>query len=132
LVLLERQQYVSADGTIPGLLDYDYYITLMNHKWTYNKVKEKLPSVDLQEDMAVDLRRYMDLSHIIIPDTFSFLDTYRLFSTQGLRHMTVVNDHYQVVGMVTRHDLLRFLFDEGDLKASVRYSTVVNDPGWKV
>jgi len=125
LILIQRQQYVGTDKTVPGLLEYDYYISLLNHKWTFDKVKTSLPPKEVQKEMALDVRRYMDLSHIVVVDTFSFLDAYRLFSSQGLRHITVVNDTLQVVGIITRHDLLSFLFE--DLKPTKHFSSVVHD-----
>lgn len=50
----------------------------------------------------------MDRSHVVIQDSFSFINAYRLFQTEGLRHLPVVNKNFQVVGIVTRHDLLIF------------------------
>jgi chloride channel 7 len=53
----------------------------------------------------------MDVSHVIVQDTFSYLDAYRLFGTQGLRHLPVVDDQFQVIGIITRRDLLHFHFE---------------------
>jgi len=97
----------------------------MNHKWTFEAIKKGLPPPSVQKDMVLDVRRYMDLSHVIVQDTFSFLDAYRLFASQGLRHMTVVNDRFQVIGILTRHDLLSFLWEEPSV--SKRFS-FLGDP----
>jgi chloride channel 7 len=54
----------------------------------------------------------MDRSHPIVQKISSFLDSYRLFQTLGLRHLPVVDDEFQVVGIVTRHDLLDYWLTE--------------------
>lgn len=48
----------------------------------------------------------MDKSQVVVNDQFSYVDAYRLFQTQSLRHLPVVNEDYNVVGILTRHDLL--------------------------
>ncbi|GAM29080.1 hypothetical protein SAMD00019534_122560 [Acytostelium subglobosum LB1] len=58
------------------------------------------------ENMYIDLRPYMNLSSVVSNETFSFSEGYQLFRTMGLRHMPVVNKRNEVVGIVTRKDLL--------------------------
>ncbi|EFA85505.1 chloride channel protein [Heterostelium album PN500] len=58
------------------------------------------------ETMYIDLRPYMNLSSVVANETFSFQEGYQLFRTMGLRHMPVVNKRNEVVGIVTRKDLL--------------------------
>lgn len=50
----------------------------------------------------------MDKSHPIVLDTWSYMDVYRFFQIQGLRHITVLDEELRVVGLITRHDLLFF------------------------
>ncbi|GAM27628.1 hypothetical protein SAMD00019534_108040 [Acytostelium subglobosum LB1] len=57
-------------------------------------------------DMNIDLRPYMNLSSLVANETFSFQEAYQIFRTIGLRHLPVVNKRNQVVGMMTRKDLL--------------------------
>lgn len=52
-----------------------------------------------------------------IPSTFSLHRAYILLRTLGLRQLVVTNEHNQVVGVVTRKDLMPFALDE---KLSVR------------
>jgi len=63
-------------------------------------------SKDEMENLYIDLRPYMNLSSIVANETFSFSETYQLFRTMGLRHLPVVNKKNEVVGIVTRKDLL--------------------------
>jgi hypothetical protein len=56
-VLVIRQQYAGKGYTSPGLLDYDYYITLMNHKWQLKDVAPHLPPKENQDDFELDVSR---------------------------------------------------------------------------
>jgi len=110
LILLEQQQYHSVSHDPPGLLSQDILLSLLNRKWRLSQIV--LPSVDEQEQYLLDLRPYMDHSQIVIQDTFSFQAAYKIFQTQGLRHLPVINAQSQVVGILTRQDLLEFHFQE--------------------
>jgi len=107
LILIESKRYQKRDsGASPLIIDYEKYISMMNYKWTLEKVT--LPPVEEIEDSVLNLSPYMDRSHPIILKQWSFIDTYRYFQTQGLRHITVVDDEMKPVGIITRHDLLFF------------------------
>ncbi len=54
----------------------------------------------------IDLRPYVNTAPYIINESSSLTRTYRLFRTLGLRHLCVTNIHNQVVGMLTRKDLV--------------------------
>jgi chloride channel 7 len=47
-----------------------------------------------------------------VPESFTLERAYILFSTMGLRHLVVVDEHNRVRGMVTRKDLLGYKLDE--------------------
>jgi chloride channel 7 len=105
LVLLETHKYHERTSRItPEVLDYHVYIQLMNHTWDLNKID--LPSAHSMSDYVLDVRPYMDRSQVVVSNKFSFVDAYRLFVSQGLRHLPIVNEDYNVVGIVTRKDLL--------------------------
>ena len=53
----------------------------------------------------------MDRSHVVAQASFHFAEVYHLFKVLGLRHLPVVDEKFQVVGMITRHDLLSWNFD---------------------
>jgi len=78
---------------------------------TLEKTYPHYPSIDeisiADSDMSLwlDLRIYMDLSPLAISQKASVLKSYKLFRTQGLRHLVVLDDDHKVVGIVTRHDI---------------------------
>jgi len=54
----------------------------------------------------IDLRPYANTAPYTINETASIQRTYRLFRTLGLRFLCVTNHHNQLVGIITRKDLL--------------------------
>ena len=53
----------------------------------------------------VDLRPYMDASPVTVHAAAPLERVHRLFTAMGLRHLLVVNDAHDCVGVITRHDL---------------------------
>jgi len=105
LILLDTKKYQERSSRItPEVLDYHTYIQLMNHTWDLNKID--LPSAASLNDYVLDVRPYMDKSQVVVSDKFSFVDAYKLFQSQSLRHLPVVNEDNNVVGIITRKDLL--------------------------
>jgi H+/Cl- antiporter ClcA len=69
----------------------------------------KLSDVDMREgdrNCWLDLRPYANTAPYTVNETASIQRTYRLFRTLGLRFLCVVNHNNQVVGIITRKDLL--------------------------
>jgi chloride channel 7 len=60
---------------------------------------------------VLDLTPYINMAAHRVPETFSVDRAYVLFSTMGLRHLVVVDEHNRVRGIVTRKDLLGFKLD---------------------
>ncbi len=58
-----------------------------------------------ERDMWIDLRPYADLAPVTVHAHAPLERVHRLFSSMGLRHLLVINDAYDVVGVITRHDL---------------------------
>jgi chloride channel 7 len=54
----------------------------------------------------IDLRPYIDCAAYTVNEHASVQRTYRMFRTLGLRHLCVINKHNQVLGIVTRADLV--------------------------
>jgi len=82
-------------------------------QWDYlERLYPKYPDigdVDMIDDDRkcwLDLRPYANTAPYTVNETASIQRTYRLFRTLGLRHLCVVNHYNQVVGMLTRKDLL--------------------------
>jgi len=110
LILLDKQLYKPKGPNYgqAGLLEYEYYNSLMNQKLSLDKVK--IPPEFSQPDLELDVTPYMNQSQLVVTDNFSYPEVYKLFQTLGLRHIPVVDHHFRVKGMITRHDLLSFHF----------------------
>jgi hypothetical protein len=55
---------------------------------------------------TIDLRPFMDPSPYVINELMPLRRVYRLFNEIGVRHLTVVDCREQVVGIITRKDIL--------------------------
>ncbi|XP_063223431.1 H(+)/Cl(-) exchange transporter 7 [Bacillus rossius redtenbacheri] len=126
----EDQGDQRSQGTFRGLILRSQLIVLLNNKifnessniWNLSEVSLKLfrdhyPRFSTIEEVAiteeerlhtVDLRPYMNQSPYTVQHSASMPRVFRLFRGLGLRHLTVVNDCHEVVGIVTRKDLARF------------------------
>lgn len=62
----------------------------------------------------VDLRSIMNSAAYTVLYSASFPRIYTLFRSLGLRHLTVTDDRNEVVGIVTRKDLARYVRERGD------------------
>jgi chloride channel 6 len=61
---------------------------------------------ELERECWIDLRPYMNEAPSIIHEHSVVTQAYQMFRHLGLRHLTVIDDNYDVVGMVTRHELV--------------------------
>ncbi|KAK9881295.1 hypothetical protein WA026_015417 [Henosepilachna vigintioctopunctata] len=61
-----------------------------------------------EKTYSVDLRPFMNPSPYTVLHSASLPRMFRLFRALGLRHLAIVNDTNEVVGMVTRKDLARY------------------------
>eukprot|EP00581_Thalassiosira_minuscula_P007032 CAMPEP_0183708364 /NCGR_PEP_ID=MMETSP0737-20130205/4706_1 /TAXON_ID=385413 /ORGANISM="Thalassiosira miniscula, Strain CCMP1093" /LENGTH=916 /DNA_ID=CAMNT_0025936231 /DNA_START=311 /DNA_END=3061 /DNA_ORIENTATION=+ len=79
---------------------------------TIERVYPRYPTIDDVQlrpgdrNCWLDLRPYANTAPYTINETASIQRTYRLFRTLGLRFLCVVNHNNQVVGIITREDLL--------------------------
>ena len=55
--------------------------------------------------MFIDLRPYSDPSPLTVHIHAPVARAFRLFRKLGLRHLLVINDSHDVVGIITRADL---------------------------
>jgi chloride channel 7 len=108
LILLATHKYHQKNGnlsTLPPVLEYEQYVILMNRKWHFDAIRD-LPPAESLKDFVLDLEPYMDKSSPVVLEKSSFLDAYKVFQQSGLRHLPVLDEDFQVVGIITRHDLL--------------------------
>lgn len=104
------------------LLQNKMYNENANSSWSNFKVDinmfrteyPRYPSIDQLEisewekTCTIDLRPFMNPSPYTLPHRASLPRMFRLFRALGLRHLPIVNDHNEVVGMVTRKDIARY------------------------
>mmetsp|Transcript_9297 Transcript_9297/g.17509 ORF Transcript_9297/g.17509 Transcript_9297/m.17509 type:complete len:820 (-) Transcript_9297:3837-6296(-) len=114
--LLQRKAYTTAravdDGNGHGLSSSSKRVSPLVQWDTLERVYPRYPTVDdidlrsADRDCLLDLRPYANTAPYTINETASIQRTYRLFRTLGLRTLCVVNHTNQVVGIITRKDLL--------------------------
>ncbi|XP_053401243.1 H(+)/Cl(-) exchange transporter 7-like [Mercenaria mercenaria] len=71
----------------------------------------KIEDVDISEEemeYMMDLRPYITPNPYTIEPTFSLPRLFRLFRGLGLRHLIVVNDCNEPIGIITRKDLAKY------------------------
>ncbi|XP_045130984.1 H(+)/Cl(-) exchange transporter 7-like [Portunus trituberculatus] len=117
-------------GTLRGLILRSQLTVLLKHKifnenthvWENSKVDIRLfrlsypryftlQEVDLTEEdleCTIDLRPFHNPSPYSVVSCTPLPRMFNLFRALGLRHLVVVNDSREVVGMVTRKDLVKY------------------------
>jgi chloride channel 7 len=91
-----------------------------------------LESVELDEsdmNQFVDLRLYANPATYTVRESATLTRAFRLFRSMGLRHLVVVNRFNQVLGMITRQDLIKYRMVHGFLNTG-RFG--FRREGWKL
>ncbi|XP_072855019.2 chloride channel protein C [Pogona vitticeps] len=66
----------------------------------------------LYQQLFINLEPYINKSAMTVQAHFSLQLTYNIFRSLGLRHLTVVDLQNQVIGIITRKDLITFQIEE--------------------
>ncbi|PRP78444.1 chloride channel protein [Planoprotostelium fungivorum] len=108
LVLLQQKRFYPKTSlqSRHNFIDYETNIALLNRKLHLDTIPG-LPQPRELSEYDIDFINYTDKSAPIIQEGGSFIDAYKLFSLLGLRHLVVIDDFFQVAGIITRHDLLQ-------------------------
>ncbi|XP_008197508.2 H(+)/Cl(-) exchange transporter 7 [Tribolium castaneum] len=69
---------------------------------------EQVSVSEVEKTYSIDLRPFMNPSPYTVLHSASLPRMFRLFRALGLRHLPIVNDTNEVIGMVTRKDLARY------------------------
>ncbi|XP_063859826.1 H(+)/Cl(-) exchange transporter 7-like isoform X3 [Scylla paramamosain] len=126
----EEARNFKSYGTLRGLILRSQLTVLLKHKvfnenahvWESSKVDIRLfrlsypryftlQEVDLTEEdleCTIDLRPFHNPSPYSVVSCTPLPRMFNLFRALGLRHLVVVNDSREVVGMVTRKDLVKY------------------------
>lgn len=119
-----------SGGHLRGLILRYQLIILLKYKvfnedpsvWDSDQVSLKMfrqqypryPSIqdikieEFERNFTIDLRPFMNPSPYVVQHVASLPRIFRLFRALGLRHLLVINDTNEVVGMITRKDLARY------------------------
>ncbi|CAI5495414.1 unnamed protein product [Closterium sp. Naga37s-1] len=65
-----------------------------------------------EQDMFLDLHPFCNTSPHVVGEAMSLRKAYAIFRRMGLRHLCVVRERMQVVGVLTRKDLLPHSFEK--------------------
>jgi len=71
---------------------------------TINEVRANIS--DIEREKYIDFAPYVNTGVIAIPLHFFLKDAYTIFRTMALTHLIVVNHKNQLLGVITRKDLL--------------------------
>ncbi|KAG5883579.1 hypothetical protein JTB14_016719 [Gonioctena quinquepunctata] len=125
---LSDQSEVTTYGRIRGLILRSQLIVILQKK-IFNETADdwdsitasifrsqypRYPTIDQivlseqEKSYFIDLRPFMNPSPYTVLHSSSLPRMFRLFRALGLRHLPIVNDSNEVIGMVTRKDLARY------------------------
>ena len=86
----------------------------------------KLSVADMES--SIDLRPFMDPSPYIVSDLMPIKRVYDYFNVVGVRHLTVIDCREEVVGIITRKDILTETIEERIVAAAERLLDKANQP----
>ncbi|XP_065321613.1 H(+)/Cl(-) exchange transporter 7-like isoform X2 [Gordionus sp. m RMFG-2023] len=106
-------------------LSNENILTLKDFKDPYPRFFDihdiEFPSPEsLLHSQWVDLQPYCCKAPYTISYSATLPRVFRLFRALGLRHLTVINEKNEVVGMITRKDVARFRWFESRARGSVK------------
>ncbi|KAM3599050.1 uncharacterized protein V6R79_026007 [Siganus canaliculatus] len=104
------------------LLKHKVFVELARSRLTQRKLQLKdfrdayprfppIQSIHVSQDereCMMDLSEFMNPTPYTVPQDTSLPRVFKLFRALGLRHLVVVDDDNQVIGLVTRKDLARY------------------------
>lgn len=124
---LTDQAEITTYGRIRGLILRDQLIVILQKKifnetydgWTvssslFHDNYPRYPTInecqisEEEKTFSIDLRPFMNPSPYTVLHSCSLPRMFRLFRALGLRHLPIVTDTNEVIGMVTRKDLARY------------------------
>lgn len=115
ILLRHPEIFVANEYDINPVLDYRRMKDEdTSHKSPISITSPRYLETVQEEDMDkyIDLSPYINTSSLTVTENFSLGFTYNLFRSMGLRHLPVVNENNQPVGIITRKDLLGQTLEE--------------------
>lgn len=101
-----QDDQTTCDLSVKGakILSLDRYLKMQDD--LYFKSKKDQGIADSDMDKYLDLTPYVDPSAVSVTEDSTISMAYTLFKSVMLRHLVVLNAFGNVVGLLTRHDLL--------------------------
>jgi len=138
-LMLQRNDFTDSpirdyDEQNPSLIPFS---TLMRqqrftrdygYNWDPDTVIDNDPSVAKK---YLNFAPYVDISAVTVLDTFSLDKAYTLFRSMGLRHLWVLNHHGEVVGVLTKKDLMGFSIQDAVTDVSLHGTRLHSHNSWK-
>ncbi|XP_026317798.1 H(+)/Cl(-) exchange transporter 7 [Hyposmocoma kahamanoa] len=106
IVLLQKKLYNENANTTWSNIKVD--MNMFREGYPRYPSIDQLQILDWEKTCMIDLRPFMNPSPYTLPHRASLPRLFRLFRALGLRHLPIVNDVNEVVGMVTRKDIARY------------------------
>ncbi|OXU19666.1 hypothetical protein TSAR_006094 [Trichomalopsis sarcophagae] len=88
--------------------DKDLSIKIFRNEYPRYPTIEDISITDEEKTFTMDLRPIMNPSPYTLKHSATLPRAFRLFRALGLRHLPVVNDTNEVIGMITRKDVARY------------------------
>ncbi|XP_076679949.1 chloride channel protein 7 [Andrena cerasifolii] len=88
--------------------DKDLGIKMFRDEYPRYPTIEQVTVTDEEKTYTIDLRPFMNPSPYTLQHSATLPRTFRLFRALGLRHLPVVNETNEVIGIITRKDVARF------------------------
>ncbi|KAH9513089.1 H(+)/Cl(-) exchange transporter 7 [Bulinus truncatus] len=79
-----------------------------------------------EKHFTMDLAPFINQSHFVVLESASYSSIFRKFRSLGLRHMVVINFKNQVIGIVTRKDLARYMTECKNGEISIQEKPLVH------
>ncbi|XP_066597551.1 H(+)/Cl(-) exchange transporter 7 [Prorops nasuta] len=104
IVLIQNKVFIDNDEC----WERDFDMKLFSKEYPRYPTIEQVNVTETEKTYAIDLRPFMNPSPYTIKHNATLPRTFRLFRALGLRHLPVLNDLNEVVGMITRKDVARY------------------------
>ncbi|XP_063981533.1 H(+)/Cl(-) exchange transporter 7 [Diachasmimorpha longicaudata] len=103
IVLLKNKVFNECDT-------WESHLSLKMFRNEYPRYPEidQIAVTEMEKTYFIDLRPFMNPSPYTLQHSTTLPRAFRLFRGLGLRHLPVVNDTHEVVGMITRKDVARY------------------------
>ena len=104
-----------ADGdgeTTQRVVPAEAFVTTFPHRENISDVAKHLPTRPEMDNLWIDLRPYMNFNTYTLTPQTTLSRAYTMFRGLGLRHVMIMNESSNVIGMITRKEISEFRVEE--------------------